>query len=171
MGGEITATSVPGEGATFRFWIAAPACAAPDAGPAATPLVPVRGKRILLAEDNALNRQILTAYLELGGHSVRVVENGACAVEAAASERFDLVLMDVQMPEMDGLSATRLIRALPAPACNVPILALTASAMDGDRDRCLAVGMTDFCAKPVTPDALQAAIVRASHIPADQRCA
>ena len=90
--------------------------------------------RILLAEDNATNRYLIMAYLQAAGHMVMSVHNGREAVAAAEEGGFDAVLMDVQMPEMDGLAATRAIRALPGPAAAVPIIALTANAMSGDRD-------------------------------------
>lgn len=159
MGGEIGVDSAPGRGSTFRFWIPTRPCAAP--APAAAPSSAlVAPMRVLLAEDNPTNQHILTAYLAMAGHSVRVASDGSEALAALGREPFDLVLMDLQMPGMDGLAATRRIRALPGPARAVPIVALTASAMQSDREACLAAGMTDYLAKPIAPEALHATIAR-----------
>jgi two-component system sensor histidine kinase/response regulator len=109
------------------------------------------GLRILLAEDNLINRALARSILEKRGNTLIHAGNGREAVEAAARERFDLILMDVQMPEMNGLEATRLIRAAERPTGGrrVPIVALTAHAMAEDRERCLAIGMDDFLSKPL----------------------
>jgi CheY-like chemotaxis protein len=120
--------------------------------PAPETLAPPVGGRILLAEDNEINALLATTILEEAGFSVEAVVNGAEAVEAARRGAFDLVLMDVQMPVMDGLQATREIRALSGPAASVPIVALTANAMRSDQDTCLAAGMNDFVSKPLDPD-------------------
>jgi signal transduction histidine kinase/CheY-like chemotaxis protein len=165
MGGEIAVESVAGLGSTFRFWIPAPAVnAAPQsvAPKALPPTAATPPLRVLVAEDNQTNRQILAAYLAIGGHSAHMVANGVEALAAVEAAEFDLVLMDVQMPLMDGLTATRRIRALPGPASALPIVALTANAMQGDREVCLAAGMTEYVAKPVSLDALYAAIAAAS---------
>jgi PAS domain S-box-containing protein len=108
--------------------------------------------RILLAEDNEINALLAVTILEEAGYSVETVENGADAVDAAKRGGFDLVLMDVQMPVMDGLQATRSIRALEGPSSKVPIVALTANAMRSDQDACLGAGMDDFVSKPLEPD-------------------
>ena len=105
-----------------------------------------------MAEDNAVNQTIIEAMLRQLGHRITLVGNGREVLDALARASFDLVLMDCNMPEMDGLEATRLLRAA-RPACATqrrPVIALTANAMDGDRERCLAAGMNDFLAKPVT---------------------
>jgi len=117
-------------------------------------------RRILVAEDNRLNQQLAKAILEKRGHRVTLVETGTAAVEASASGEFDIILMDVQMPEMDGLDATRAIRAREGSDARMPIVALTAHAMDGDRQRCLDAGMDDYATKPFDAAALLATIDR-----------
>jgi two-component system sensor histidine kinase/response regulator len=130
------------------------------AGAPPPPLPALPPARILVAEDNPTNRQILAAYLAIGGHSARMVGDGAEACAAVGEEPFDLVVMDVQMPVMDGLAATRWIRELDGPASRIPIIALTANAMQGDRDRFIAAGMSDHVTKPIALDALYRAIAR-----------
>jgi two-component system sensor histidine kinase/response regulator len=108
------------------------------------------GLRILLAEDNAINRALAAAILEKRGHSLVHAANGREAVEAAAREAFDLIFMDVQMPEMDGFEATNRIRqSEKGSGRHLPIVAMTAHAMTGDRERCLAAGMDDYISKPL----------------------
>jgi PAS domain S-box-containing protein len=121
-----------------------------------------RGVRILLAEDNPINQRVALKVLEKLGYLAEAVGNGVEALEALARRRFDLVLMDVQMPEMDGMEATRRIRD-PRSAVHdheIPVLALTAHAMRQDRDACLAAGMNDYLCKPIKPDELAAALAR-----------
>ena len=119
----------------------------------------VESRRILLAEDGAINQQVAVRLLEERGHSVVVVNNGRAAVEQVATQPFDVVLMDVQMPDMDGLEATAAIRRAEAQTGgHVPIVAMTAHAMKGDRDRFLAAGMDGYVAKPVRPHELYAAV-------------
>jgi signal transduction histidine kinase/DNA-binding response OmpR family regulator len=158
MGGAIGVESAPGQGS--RFWFEAPfevgdvvAVAERIAlRPATVPPL-----RILLAEDIALNQEIITEMLRQYGHQVVVAANGAEAVELAARERFDLVLMDVQMPVMDGVEATRRIRRLPPPAGAVPVIALTANVMASEQARYLGAGMERCLTKPlVWPDLLAA---------------
>jgi two-component system sensor histidine kinase/response regulator len=121
------------------------------------------GLRVLLAEDNPVNVLLARKVLVDGGHKVMVAENGRDAVELWTANPVDVILMDVQMPEMDGLSATREIRlrerAL-ADAPHVPIVAITANAMEGDRERCLQAGMDDYLSKPFTPTELRAVLER-----------
>ena len=117
------------------------------------------GRHILLAEDEPINREIACALLEDAGFRVTLAENGQEALDQLAKAHFDLVLMDMQMPVMDGLEATRRIRREPSHA-DLPILALTANAFAADRERCLAAGMNDFIAKPIKPSVFYTAILR-----------
>jgi PAS domain S-box-containing protein len=127
----------------------------PDRSPAAAPDAPVRVLRILLAEDNAVNQKLVVRVLERRGHAVTVASDGLQAVAALRRERFDLVLMDVQMPEMDGFEATARIREHErSTGSHIPIIALTAHAMKGDEDRCLQAGMDAYLSKPVESNAL-----------------
>ncbi|MFT3973245.1 MAG: ATP-binding protein [Amaricoccus sp.] len=159
MGGRVTLRSVVGMGSTFRVEIPCRAVAAEDVGreersDSARP-APMR---VLLAEDHATNQYVIGAYLRDAGHTVTLVETGADAVRAVRDGDFDVVLMDVQMPVMDGLAAAAAIRALDGPAAAVPILALTASAMPGDREACLAAGMNGHLTKPINAANLRAAL-------------
>jgi two-component system, sensor histidine kinase and response regulator len=124
------------------------------------PIAPApRSLRILLAEDNAVNQQLAVRLLERAGHSVCVAANGRKALEIYAKKRFDLVIMDVQMPEMGGFEATAAIRdEQKASGKRIPIIAMTAHAIKGDRERCLAAGMDHYVAKPIDPPLLFAAI-------------
>jgi len=161
MGGEIRVTSVPGKGSSFVFSLELPVAEAAVTA-ATTQIRRIESLSILVAEDNAVNQTIIEAMLRQLGHRIRMVGTGRAALEALALEPFDLVLMDCNMPEMDGLEATQQLRAGKAGArsSHLPVIALTANAMDGDRERCLAAGMNDFLAKPVTIAALRAAIDR-----------
>ena len=116
--------------------------------------------RILLAEDNPVNQKLATILLQKAGFSVDVVENGLDAIEKVKNERYNAVLMDVQMPELDGTDATIRIRQWEGHRRHIPIIAMTAEALKGDRERCLAAGMDDYVSKPITPQALFKALDR-----------
>lgn len=117
--------------------------------------------KILLAEDNVTNQKLAIAILGKYGHTIKVVADGRQAIEACETELFDVVLMDMQMPEVDGLEATSAIRSFEQSAGrHTPIIALTANAMIGDRDRCLQAGMNDYLSKPLRADDLFAMIER-----------
>ena len=113
----------------------------------------IRGARVLLAEDNPVNQQVAAAFLQAGGLEVTLAENGVEAVDWVKKTRFDVVLMDMQMPDMDGTQATRLIRQLPQ-GIGLPIIAMTAAAMESDRQECLAAGMNAHVAKPIDAELL-----------------
>src|SRR5439155_2212534 len=126
---------------------------------------PARRLHVLLAEDNLVNRQFVTRVLEKRGHKVSVAVNGQKAIEALQRQphAINVVLMDVQMPELDGLSATVLIRqAERRTGGHVPIVAMTAHAMAGDRERCIAAGMDDYVTKPLMPEELIRTVERAA---------
>ncbi|MBS0412437.1 MAG: response regulator, partial [Proteobacteria bacterium] len=141
----------------------APEAAAPEALPEPTceAATPAAGRgRLLLAEDNEINTLLACTVLEEAGYSVECAVNGEEAVAAVQARAFDLVIMDVQMPRMDGLQATRAIRALDGPRSRTPILAMTANAMRSDREACLAAGMDDFVSKPIDPEAFLRVVSR-----------
>ncbi len=120
----------------------------------------VRSARILLAEDNLVNQKFVTTLLAKAGHSVTIAENGRSAIEALGRQDYDLVLMDVQMPEMDGFEATSMVRDPKTNVLNhdVVIIAMTANAMSEDRERCMSAGMDDYMSKPITKNQLLAMI-------------
>jgi signal transduction histidine kinase/CheY-like chemotaxis protein len=164
MRGDITVRSRPGEGSTFTFEM--PLVLPPDtdlSGPLARNFgdeMP-RPLRVLVAEDHPVNRQYLAALLENLGHKSHFTANGQEAVQAAREQAFDVVLMDLHMPLLDGIGATKAIRALPdRAAATVPIVALTADAFEQTRDRCLVAGMNDFLTKPVSPQKLASSLRR-----------
>ncbi len=165
MGGTISVESTPGVGSTFQFDVlmTVPRAEAPRSEAAAVPDVapPVVARRVLVAEDNATNRLVASRMLERMGHSVMAVEDGRAAVEAVRRGAFDVVLMDVMMPEMDGLAATRAIRALTGAQGRIAVIGLTANAMATDQERCLEAGMTMFETKPISAARLGAAIEQA----------
>jgi len=117
------------------------------------------GSKILLAEDNKINQMVATELLRIKGFKTTVADNGRIALELLKTQSFDLVLMDVQMPEMNGFEATRAIRSDPK-LCNIPILAMTANAMSGDQERCLEAGMNAHIAKPIEPNTFYQALVK-----------
>jgi PAS domain S-box-containing protein len=164
MGGGVTFISRPGQGSTFRLSVAAPETPEPVLEPVLdAPLL--EGLRILVVEDNPTNRMIARKLLESMGAQVSTATDGQCGVEAAALGAFDLILMDIQMPGMDGLEATRRIRAMAGPAARTPIIALTANAMSHQHAAYRAAGMDGVVSKPISPPTLLGEIVRLSEAP------
>lgn len=117
---------------------------------------------ILLAEDNPINKKLAVRFLEREGHHVTAVESGAEVLKILARRSFDVILMDIQMPDMDGMEATKRIRSGEAPVVdpNIPIIATTAHAMKGDREKFLAIGMNDYISKPIKMENLYEVIGR-----------
>jgi CheY-like chemotaxis protein/HPt (histidine-containing phosphotransfer) domain-containing protein len=176
LGGDVAVRSEPGRGSTFSFTI--------DGGPLedaqmltglaesqlsttepgrSAPEVSLQG-RILLAEDGRDNQRLISAYLREAGAEVVIAENGRVAVEKARAQSFALILMDMQMPEMDGYAATSELRRR---GIEIPVIALTAHAMSGDREKCLRCGCTDYLTKPIDPERLLKTI--AQHLNAEAR--
>jgi signal transduction histidine kinase/ActR/RegA family two-component response regulator len=167
MGSKIHIDSKPGIGSTFWFTcrlqkaksqndptaqVRQPGVSYPDQKGS------LRGMKILVAEDEAINQTLMTALLTQFGFAVTTVENGRKAVEEAAREEYNLILMDLQMPDMDGFEATRKIKAIRP--CPPPIIALTAYAMGKDREKCLQAGMDDYLSKPVSREQLYEVLIR-----------
>ncbi len=168
MGGQICVESKPGMGSTFSFSITLPIVKKLDRNPEAVTSVQTvdesiqkhtaaTNAKILLVEDNLVNRKVATGLLKRAGHDVTCAENGLEALNALEKDVFDLVLMDIQMPVMDGMEATRRIRTQPKYE-NLPIIAMTAHAMKGDREKCLNAGMSDYITKPIKGEILRGMI-------------
>ncbi len=167
MGGDVGVDSEPGEGSTFWFTAClgrgraeVPAPVQASASDAAGELARRHGgAQILVAEDNEINREVALEILQAVGLTVDLAVDGRDAVDQARAGSHDLILMDMQMPELDGIEATRTIRALPGRE-RTPILAMTANAFEADRRACLDAGMNDFVTKPVDPDVLYQTLLR-----------
>ncbi len=184
MGGDLQASSTPGQGSVFTFTFSVELCDALDTGTPvapppkpAPPAVPAKAAptlpatpasttttgpswSVLVAEDHPVNRKFIGVLLERLGHRVSFAETGHQALEKVKAEDFDIVLMDIHMPEMDGLTSTRLIRQLPGDRGRIPILALTADVMNEAKQRAAAAGVNEFLAKPVQKERLEAALRR-----------
>jgi len=168
MGGDLDYQSQPGMGSTFWFQVSLPSAervpiagsvtAEPESAAPETP-APVDAS-VLLVEDAPVNQLLARVMLEKLGYRVDLAENGAEAIEAVQSKQYDVILMDCLMPVLDGFETTARIRSLDGPAGRTPIVALTASAMADDRERCLLAGMDDYLPKPIHPAALAAALAR-----------
>lgn len=159
MGGKIEVDSALGHGSAFWLELQAPQVEAYDAGEP-RPMAAPGAARILLVDDHPMNREIGAALLTLVGCQVETADNGQQAVAKAARGGFDIILMDIHMPEMDGLAATRAIKALVGGAGDVPIIAMSADALPQQVERCYAAGMVDHVAKPVQREVLYAKISR-----------
>jgi CheY-like chemotaxis protein len=162
MGGKLRGESHEGLGSTFTLEmplaLASPAPATLPGAPAAhTPLA--KGERILLVEDNPVNQSVIEAMLRSLGLEVSVAHDGIQAVEKVSQQHFAAILMDCRLPQVDGYEATRRIRLLPNGG-QLPIIALTANALQGDRERCMAAGMDDYLSKPLRRTDLQQVLQR-----------
>ena len=158
--GRIGVDSKPEFGSRFWFAAAMPETDAPVEVLVRAEGQPFRAARVLVAEDLYINQVVVEELLARAGHDVTLVNDGQAAVEAVRDGAFDLVLMDVEMPVMNGLDATRAIRALAAPICDIPIIALTANAMVEEVARCRAAGMNECLSKPISQTALLGAVAR-----------
>ena len=169
LGGALSVTSEPGRGSEFTLevpfetvnaWHSPPAVSFSRAPEMVRSLRPKLFGTVLAAEDNDVNRKVLGSMLERLGYDALLVTDGAAAIEAIRARHFDAVLMDCQMPVIDGFEATRWIREHEAPGERVPVIAITANAMQGDRERCLEAGMDDYVTKPIRPKELERVLRR-----------
>ena len=179
MGGTLQVDSIEGRGSTFAFDVRLPVADTEDlaagergaghdlsapavADPAARPEKQLTGASLLLVEDNVINQQVALGMLAKLGYSADVAADGIEALDALRRARYDVVLMDCQMPRLDGYETTAHVRAMEGDERHTPIIAMTAAALRGDRERCMAAGMDDYISKPVTLDELADAIRRAT---------
>lgn len=160
MGGEIACESRPGEGSTFRFVLTFRVPDSETVEPRRPESQAEGTYSVLVVEDNRVNQRVATSILRRSGYRVDAVSNGEESLEAVDRAPYDLILMDVMMPVMDGLTATAEIRRREPDGHHVPIVAMTANAFAGDREKCLAAGMDDYVSKPVTPAALNEVLSR-----------
>jgi len=160
MGGRIGVDSKPEQGSTFWFELPAEDGIEPDwlKAQKKADVTPSGRLRILVAEDHPVNQKVLLALMEPVGHELHFVSDGVQAISAVEAETFDALLMDIHMPVMDGMAAARQIRSLPGEVSRIPIIALTANAMAGDRERCIEAGMNDYISKPVQISELMEAL-------------
>ncbi|WP_374350245.1 ATP-binding protein [Chitinimonas sp.] len=163
MGGALRVESTFGRGSTFSFELPLKPADEPQQPEALAQPALLPSMHILLAEDNLINQRLAVALLEKAGHRVTVAGNGQEAIERFVADRFDLVLMDMQMPEMDGLQATRAIRVLEGER-HTPIVAMTANVMPEDRARCFDAGMDDFISKPISMSHLNQVLQQAASL-------
>jgi PAS domain S-box-containing protein len=158
MDGEMGVDSRVGEGSTFWFEVPLAVCPAPAMPPRGSAIA--RHGHVLVVEDNPVNQQVARRFLERLGCTVDVAGNGSEAVHRCGSNSYDLIFMDCQMPEMDGYEATACIRTMEPARGRTPVIALTAHAMTGDRERCLQSGMDDYLTKPINPRELERLVAR-----------
>jgi PAS domain S-box-containing protein len=169
MHGRLWVESEPGEGSRFHFTARLPRITGRHAETASftapeSPLPPARSLCVLVAEDHPVNQLLIRRLLEQRKHTVTLAENGRIALELMQTKRFDLALVDVQMPEMDGIETTGALRAWErGNGTHLPVVALTAHAMQGDRERCLAAGMEDYLTKPIRVSELERVLQRYSE--------
>jgi CheY-like chemotaxis protein len=165
MGGEVRFTSAEGQGSTFWVEVGAPTCAAP--APAEAEDGWLSGLRVLVVEDNPTNRLVATTMLGHLGADVETADDGAEGVAAVERGAFDLIFMDIQMPVMDGVEATRRIRAMPEPKCLIPIVAITANVMPEQLTAYRQSGINGVVAKPISPTMLLSELARIAN---DDEC-
>lgn len=161
MGGDLTVSSTLGQGSTFRLSLCTPAAIAPTGAVPVAPIAcPSDPLHVLVAEDHPVNRKVVGLLLQSMGHQVSFAEDGLKALQQAQEEDFDIILMDIHMPEMDGLTSARAIRALGGPRSQVPIVALTADVMNAASEQALSAGMNAFLSKPLQRTQLEAVLPR-----------